>query len=87
LSQLGFALTLELSCNATNIVCDFGQTSAFNLGALPPGVSWTSGSGVLFTGGNGAVPEPATWAMMILGFGMVGSRLRRRFANRMSVLA
>ena len=28
----------------------------------------------------GAVPEPATWAMMILGFGMVGAglRLRRR---------
>lgn len=25
-----------------------------------------------------AVPEPATWAMMILGFGLVGSTLRRR---------
>ncbi len=27
---------------------------------------------------GGAVPEPATWAMMILGFGAVGSLLRRR---------
>ncbi len=27
---------------------------------------------------NSAVPEPATWAMMILGFGIVGSTLRRR---------
>ncbi|QMW24031.1 PEPxxWA-CTERM sorting domain-containing protein [Sandaracinobacteroides saxicola] len=27
-----------------------------------------------------AVPEPATWAMMIIGFGMVGSALRRRAA-------
>ncbi|WP_341209852.1 DUF1194 domain-containing protein [uncultured Sphingomonas sp.] len=27
---------------------------------------------------NGAVPEPATWAMMILGFGVVGAALRRR---------
>lgn len=26
----------------------------------------------------GAVPEPATWAMMILGFGMVGGATRRR---------
>ena len=26
----------------------------------------------------GAVPEPATWAMMIFGFGMVGGALRRR---------
>jgi hypothetical protein len=27
-----------------------------------------------------AVPEPATWAMMILGFGLVGGALRRRAA-------
>ena len=27
-----------------------------------------------------AVPEPATWAMMILGFGVVGGALRRRSA-------
>ncbi len=25
-----------------------------------------------------AVPEPATWAMMIVGFGMTGASLRRR---------
>lgn len=28
--------------------------------------------------GAGAVPEPATWAMLILGFGAVGAALRRR---------
>lgn len=27
---------------------------------------------------TGAVPEPATWAMMILGMGMIGAALRRR---------
>ena len=27
---------------------------------------------------GGAVPEPATWAMMIAGFGMVGAGMRRR---------
>ncbi len=27
---------------------------------------------------TGAVPEPATWAMMILGFGVVGGAMRRR---------
>jgi len=29
-------------------------------------------------GPNGAVPEPATWAMMIMGFGLAGAALRRR---------
>ncbi len=29
-------------------------------------------------GGAGAVPEPASWALMILGFGGVGVALRRR---------
>ncbi len=27
---------------------------------------------------NAAIPEPATWAMMIAGFGLIGSALRRR---------
>lgn len=27
---------------------------------------------------GGAVPEPATWAMLILGFGLIGSALRQR---------
>jgi hypothetical protein len=27
---------------------------------------------------NGAVPEPATWAMLLFGFGAVGAMLRRR---------
>ncbi len=30
------------------------------------------------TGAGGIVPEPAAWAMMIAGFGLVGSSLRRR---------
>jgi hypothetical protein len=34
----------------------------------------------LATPSRSAVPEPATWAMMIAGFGLVGSTLRRRRA-------
>ena len=30
---------------------------------------------------NGAVPEPATWAMMLFGFGAIGWQLRRRSSN------
>ena len=32
------------------------------------------------SGNPGAIPEPATWAMMILGFGAAGSMIRRRKA-------
>ena len=35
--------------------------------------------------GTGAVPEPATWALMLAGFGLVGASLRRR--NRAVVTA
>lgn len=36
--------------------------------------AYKSGGG----GVGGAVPEPSTWAMMILGFGMIGGVMRRR---------
>lgn len=47
---------------------------------------WDSNSGDNFgdisfdviAGAAGAVPEPATWAMMILGMGAVGGSMRRR---------
>jgi hypothetical protein len=29
-------------------------------------------------GGSGVVPEPASWAMLIAGFGLVGAAMRRR---------
>jgi hypothetical protein len=36
-------------------------------------------SHIIFFGGTaGGVPEPATWAMMLLGIGMIGSSARRR---------
>jgi hypothetical protein len=30
------------------------------------------------TAGGGAVPEPGTWAMMLMGFGATGFAMRRR---------
>lgn len=38
--------------------------------------AWLMLSEVTFAGPSGAVPEPATWAMMILGFGFVGGAMR-----------
>ena len=65
-------------------------TFAFNLAAVSS-VSWTpvTGSGVQFDNIRladvavaSAVPEPASWAMMIGGFGVIGGTLRRRGGRR-----
>lgn len=37
-----------------------------------------AGLGVRLDSVRGAVPEPATWAMMLLGFGAIGASMRRR---------
>lgn len=44
-----------------------------NVGSLAVTSNIISAAGV-----TGAVPEPATWAMVILGFGVVGAAMRRR---------
>lgn len=45
---------------------------------LGAGSAFLGVSAIGTTAGPGAVPEPATWAMMILGFGMIGGAMRRR---------
>ena len=43
-------------------------------------------SHILFFGTPNAVPEPATWAMMLLGFGAAGTALRRSRRRRDGLL-
>lgn len=72
-----------LTYGGLNLATVLGQTSAY--------VGFTSGTGSSFSNHDivnwrfensfapiGAVPEPGTWAMMILGFGLAGGVLRRR---------
>lgn len=40
---------------------------------------------IAFVEGAGAVPEPATWAFLIVGFGVVGSAARRRTSRRLGI--
>jgi hypothetical protein len=62
-----------------------GQTYATTLGSGGTFTVDPSVGNVNFTGGTGfvtssiaAVPEPATWAMMLVGFGMMGASMRYR---------
>lgn len=62
----------------------FTSVLATNAGAF----NWTTTPAGILTfravvGAAPAVPEPATWAMMLAGFGVLGSALRRR--SRVSV--
>ena len=79
-SPLTFTVTgagLTLASLATATGTFMGQTVLFAADTISTtGVTGTVAGGPL----AGGVPEPATWAMMILGMGMVGMglRLRRR---------
>ncbi len=44
-------------------------------------------SHLMFFGTKGGVPEPAAWAMMLAGFGLVGSSMRRRGPRMATVTA
>lgn len=55
---------------------DLSHTGVFSID-LPTGVTFSSASGVFLTDTTG-IPEPASWALMILGFGGVGAAVRRR---------
>lgn len=72
----GNAITLYSQLNIAEDVG--GPRNSFISTSFAPG-----GGSVIITdpnagGGVGLVPEPATWMMMILGFGCAGSLLRRR---------
>ena len=84
----GSALTSLSGSNLTLASGDFLQfrfsrSTGQPFGSLT-GIDWT----VDFTAAQvGAVPEPATWGMMLLGFGLVGNAMRRRVATRVSAMA
>ena len=64
--------------NGVDIPSEYlGDNSVINLGYFGSNIDLTiSGSGVFAIGG--AVPEPSTWAMMLLGFAGLGYAGRRR---------
>ena len=78
-SAIDLGAFLDVSCG-NGTTCDYNNTAAVSF-VLPETVSFSSASGVFLTQlGEGAVPEPSTWALLLSGFGAVGGLLRRRRA-------
>ncbi|WP_415643269.1 PEPxxWA-CTERM sorting domain-containing protein [Sphingomonas antarctica] len=73
-----FSSTLRSTTYADSTV-DFSHTSTVRF-TLPSTVTFTSASNNFLTAA-GAVPEPASWAMMIGGLGLVGE-IKRRATRR-----
>ncbi len=81
----GNEMTFDLPINTIGGASYFGFTDT--LGFTSVSIINTSISGeadawgiddISYSAGSGVIPEPATWAMLIAGFGLVGTAARRR---------
>ncbi len=78
--------TLDLTSGVTDISWIYDDSASFSFSGVTPAFGDLNDDGALdsfnATGFSatfsGAVPEPTTWALMILGFGGAGAMLRRR---------
>lgn len=80
---LFYATATGLRSFGMSSAIDFGHSGYTLVEMLTPGVQYVSDSGARYLtslpgGGTPGIPEPATWAMMIAGFGLIGVAARRR---------
>ena len=76
--QLQIAMPLALLSGANNFVFSYTSPGPANGSGQGIGDEGFGISNVLLTAKMGAVPEPTSWMMMIVGFGAAGSALRYR---------
>lgn len=72
---LNFTANPTNSVEFNNFIIRYQSITGSTLGSSGIGLGTNDGG---FDGDGGAVPEPATWAMLLSGFGLVGLASRRR---------
>ena len=83
LSYVDIGALVNLSCSNAGS-CDLSHAGILSFAPLPNGLTFTSDSGVFLAGLSSGVPEPSTWAMMVIGFAGLGfAGCRRRKAVRL----
>ena len=75
--------TLLISANDTmmhTLSVSFAGIASARFGGRAPSINGNSvyADNLTFNVGNGGVPEPSAWALLIIGFGAVGAGLRSR---------
>ena len=78
LDVLGVSFTLANNASTEVNIYYSSLNSAYQYFRTPNGSGTLTSFTVTPSGTAGAVPEPATWAMMVGGFGIVGFGMRRR---------
>lgn len=74
----------SLATGTSDFVLQFIGAGSSPFSYLPLSFRYSTGAGQAWSGDfqidviNAAVPEPATWALMIAGFGLIGASLRTR---------
>lgn len=70
-----FGNNIDSDVNNVTAFWLFNFTTPTNTITLANGAG--SSNAQIFATGPGAVPEPASWALMLLGFGVIGTAMRR----------
>ena len=80
--SLGLTDAILSDCCTHNSFSAIGGLNVVDYDSQTPGVATTLAGDVhVGSGSLGGVPEPAIWAMMLIGFGGLGAMLRRRRAR------
>lgn len=90
-ASISFGTSLFAQLNIVGTTLSFTQYAfangepVFNLGSFNLSSITSGPATITISAASGAVPEPGTWAMMLVGFGAVGFAMRSSRRKRLSI--